>query len=292
MSTPTTTTTVASPTSAGRAVGRRWPRRRLKGGRAAMWAGVTILVVLVVLSIAVPLAATSATTAHPADSLLSPSWSHIFGTDRYGRDVFVRCMAAMHIDLLLAFVVAAAAFTVGSVIGSISGLAGRYVDEVIMRLTDILMAFPAFVLALVITACLGNSTVHAVIGITVAYTPYFIRLTRSRALSVRTLDYVAAARLAGTRGLRLAIRHVMPNSIQPALVQATLVAAWGILDIAGLSFLGVGVQPPTPEWGAMIADGYSDILSGQWWTALFPGVLILVTAAAFHLIGDTLDGDA
>jgi peptide/nickel transport system permease protein len=254
--------------------------------------GIALLVVLLILGLLVPLFASSATQTHPSLALRPPSGSHIFGTDRYGRDVFVRCMAAIRIDLLLAVVVAACAFVIGSLIGAISGMAGRYVDEVIMRLTDILMAFPSFVLALVITASLGNSTSHAVIGITIAYTPYFIRLTRSRALSVSTLDFVAAARLAGTGRLRTAVVHVLPNSMQPALVQASLVAAWAILDIAGLSFLGVGVQPPTPEWGAMIADGYSDILSGQWWTAFFPGLLILVAATGFHLIGDALDGGA
>jgi peptide/nickel transport system permease protein len=199
-------------------------------------------------------------------------------------------MSAMRIDLVLAVIVAVCAFAVGSVIGAVAGMLGRVVDEVLMRSTDILMAFPSFVLALVITACLGNSTTHAVIGISVAYTPYFVRLTRSRALSVRTLDFVAAAKLSGSGRLRTALVHILPNSIQPSLVQATLVAAWAILDIAGLSFLGVGVQPPTPEWGAMIADGYGDILSGQWWTACFPGVSIIVAATAFHLIGDALDG--
>jgi peptide/nickel transport system permease protein len=255
-----------------------------------MRTGLILLVCLAALSVVVPLLASSATLTHAADALHSPSSSHLFGTDRYGRDVFVRCMSAMRIDLLLAAVVAVCAFAVGSVIGAVSGMMGRYVDEALMRLTDIMMAFPAFVLALVITACLGNSTAHAVIGISVAYTPYFIRLTRSRALSVRTLDFVAASKLAGTGRLRTALVHVLPNSMQPSLVQATLVAAWAILDIAGLSFLGVGVQPPTAEWGAMIADGYGDIVSGQWWTAFFPGVLILVAATAFHLIGDALDG--
>lgn len=269
---------------------RAWRSVRTHAGRNRMlWIGGTLLVVLLLLGLVGPLFAGSATVTHPEHALLSPSGSHLFGTDRYGRDVFVRCIGAIRIDLLLAIVVAGCAFVVGSTIGAISGMIGRYVDELLMRLTDIMMAFPSFVLALVITASLGNSTAHAVIGISVAYTPYFIRLTRSRALSVRTLDFVAAARLAGRGRLRLAMVHVLPNSMQPALVQATLVAAWAILDIAGLSFLGVGVQPPTPEWGAMIADGYGDILTGQWWTACFPGVFILLAATAFHLVGDALE---
>lgn len=285
--------TVESLVPPGRAFGLLRRQRRTISRSASHWmlrSGLALLAVLVVLGVVVPLLAGSATVTHPADALQPPSWSHLFGTDRYGRDVFVRCMSALRIDLLLAVVVAVCAFVVGSVIGAVSGMLGRYVDEALMRLTDIMMAFPSFVLALVITACLGNSTAHAVIGISVAYTPYFIRLTRSRALSVRTLDYVAASTLAGTGRLRTALVHILPNSMQPSLVQATLVAAWAILDIAGLSFLGVGVQPPTPEWGAMIADGYGDILSGQWWTACFPGVLILVAATAFHLIGDALEG--
>lgn len=278
----------------GRAFGLLRRQRRAVSPSTSRWmmrTGLVLLLCLALLSVVVPLFSGSATLTHPADALQPPSSSHLFGTDRYGRDVFVRCMAAMRIDLLLAVVVAVCAFVIGSVIGAISGMLGRYVDEALMRLTDILMAFPSFVLALVITACLGNSTTHAVIGITVAYTPYFVRLTRSRALSVRTLDFVAASKLAGTGRLRTALVHILPNSMQPSLVQATLVAAWAILDIAGLSFLGVGVQAPTPEWGAMIADGYGDILSGQWWTACFPGVMILVAATAFHLIGDALEGE-
>jgi peptide/nickel transport system permease protein len=262
-------------------------RRR---GLGWLTAGLILIGLLVVAGLVVPLFAGSPTIAHPADALLGPSGSHLFGTDRYGRDVFIRSVAAIRIDLLLALVAAASSFVVGSVIGAISGFLGGYVDEVLMRITDIMMAFPSFVLALIVTASLGNSTTHALIGVAAAYTPYFIRLTRARALSVRSLDYVAASRVAKTGKLRIAFTHVLPNSIQPALVQATLVSAWAILDIAGLSFLGVGVQPPTPEWGAMIADGYGDILSGQWWTAFFPGLLIMIAATGFHLIGDAVDG--
>jgi peptide/nickel transport system permease protein len=244
---------------------------------------------MIAVGIIVPVVFGSATVTNAADASLPPSGAHLFGTDRYGRDLFLRCVAGIRIDLLLGLLVAGGAFVFGSVIGAIAGMIGRYVDELLMRLTDIIMAFPAFVLALVITASLGNSTTHAVIGVGVAYTPYFVRLTRSRALSVRGLDFVSAAKLAGAGQLRAALTHVLPNSMQPALAQATLVAAWAILDIAGLSFLGVGVQPPTPEWGAMIAAGYGQILTGQWWTALFPGLFILFAATAFHLIGDALD---
>lgn len=267
--------------------GRIGPRLR---GRRWLAAGLILIGVLVAAGVLVPLFTGSPTTAHPDQALLGPSGSHLFGTDRYGRDVFVRTISAIRIDLVLALVAAAGAFVVGSVVGAVSGLLGGYVDEVVMRITDIMMAFPSFVLALMVTASLGNSTGHALIGVAAAYVPHFIRLTRARALSVRSLDFVAASRVARTGKLRIAFEHVLPNAIQPALVQATLVSAWAIIDIAGLSFLGVGVQPPTPEWGAMIADGYGDILSGQWWTAFFPGLFIILAATGFHLAGDALDG--
>jgi peptide/nickel transport system permease protein len=253
-------------------------------------AGLVIVGLLLLTGVVVPIFGPSPTIAHPIEALLAPSARHVFGTDRYGRDVFIRSVAAIRIDLALALLSAVCSFVIGSVVGAIAGLVGGYVDELLMRLTDILMAFPSFVLALIVTASLGNSMSHALIGVAAAYTPYFIRLTRARALSVRSLDYVSASRVAATGSLRIAFVHVLPNSIRPAVVQATLVSAWAILDIAGLSFLGVGVQPPTPEWGAMIADGYGDILSGQWWTAFFPGLLLAIAATGFHLTGDALDG--
>ena len=256
------------------------PRRLVstKGGNAGLIAGVTILAVLILLGIIVPIVSGYGTGAFPTQTLLAPSAQHWFGTDEYGRDIFVRCMAAVQIDLL-----------VGSVVGAVSATVGGWLDSVIMRVTDVFMAFPAFVLALVITASLGNNALHAAIGVTIAYIPQFIRLTRSQALQIRSTDFVAASRVIGTKTMVIAVQHVLPNAFRAPLIQGTLIASWCILDLAGLSFLGVGVQPPTPEWGQMISVGADDLLLGDWWTGLFPGLMIVVSAMAFQLIGDRLE---
>jgi peptide/nickel transport system permease protein len=260
-----------------------------RAGNVGFFVGLGILVVMVALSFIAPFIYGPGTVADTTQVLQPPSLEHLFGTDQYGRDIFTRAMSAVQIDLTLALSVAVVGLVVGSIIGALSASIGGWFDVVIMRITDMLMAFPAFVLALIITASLGNSAINAAIGVTIAYIPQFIRLTRAQALEVRATDYVAASRVAGTNTITRALQHVLPNSFRAPLVQASLIAAWAILDIAGLSFLGVGVQPPTPEWGAMIAEGTGDVLLGNWWTALFPGLMILAAASAFQMIGDRLE---
>jgi peptide/nickel transport system permease protein len=285
------TTTATPPSVLPRRPGqpRRLFARFAAKGNAGLIAGVSILAVLILLGIIVPAVAGYGTVAHPTDTLLAPSAQHWFGTDEYGRDIFVRCMAAIQTDLLVAIAVTLVGLTIGSTVGAISAAIGGWIDSVIMRITDVLMAFPAFVLALVITASLGNTAMNAAIGVTIAYIPQFIRLTRSQALQVRASDFVAASRVSGTKTLTLAVQHVLPNAFRAPLIQGTLIAGWCILDLAGLSFLGVGVQPPTPEWGQMISLGAGDVLLGDWWTALFPGLMIVASASAFQLIGDRLE---
>ncbi|MFI7066732.1 ABC transporter permease [Kribbella sp. NPDC050124] len=258
-------------------------------GNLGLIVGITILVLLFVASIVSPLLLGSGRVADASAAGMSPSWDHLFGTDRYGRDVLERTLSAARIDLSLALAVSVCGLLAGSLLGSISAAIGGWFDVLLMRITDMLMAFPAFVLALIITASLGNSATNAAVGVTIAYLPQFIRLTRAQALEVRGSDFVAAARVSGTGRLTIALQHILPNSFRAPLAQASLIAGWAVLDIAGLSFLGVGVQPPTPEWGAMIAEGAGDVLLGQWWTAFFPGFMILVVAASFQLIGDRLE---
>lgn len=230
-------------------------------------------------------------TANTANVYASPSWHYPFGTDKFGRDVFARTVHAARLDLTLALVIAVASTIVGSLIGLIAGYWGGIVDEVIMRITDVVLAFPGFVLALLFVTVLGGGSVSVSIGVTAAYVPYFIRLTRAEVLAQRELEYVDAAVLAGNSRWRVALRHVLPNSLRPSLVQSTLVAGWAITTVGGLAFLGVGIQPPQPEWGVMVADSASDILLGIWWTSLFPGALIVLAAAAFQFVGDDLGRD-
>jgi peptide/nickel transport system permease protein len=222
--------------------------------------------------------------------LSGPGGAHLFGTDRFGRDVLTRAVVAARLDLVVGVAIAAVAAVVGSLIGVVAGYRGGVVDEAIMRVTDIVLAFPGFVLALILVAVLGDHIPFVIVAVAVAYSPYFIRLTRSRVLAEREREYVDAAALAGNRSWRIAFRHVMPNSLGPAYTQATLVAGWAILDVAGLAFLGVGIQPPTAEWGVMVAEGANDVIAGSWWTALFPGALIVLLALAFQLVGDDLQG--
>lgn len=262
-------------------------RLRLGDPVAVLAAGV--LGTILVLGVLVPIVAGGGDVAQEYDSLLPPSPAHPFGTDRYGRDVFLRCMAAARIDIALGLAVGVAVLLIGSLIGAVSATFGRGVDVVVMRVTDVLLAFPGVVLALVITASLGKNPWYAAMAVVLAFLPLLVRLARSKALQVRSADYVAAARLSGASTWQIAVRHVLPNAFRYPLAQSTLVASWAILDFAALSFLGVGVQPPDAEWGAMIAEGVGANLLGAWWPSFFPGLLILLTAGSFQVIGDWLD---
>jgi peptide/nickel transport system permease protein len=253
--------------------------------------GAVILGIYIVVAVFGPLFVADPRVTDPANFYQAPSWDHLFGTDKFGRDVFARAVHAARLDITIGIVIAFFAMVIGSAIGVVSGYFGGWVDEVMMRFTDVILAFPGFVLALVLVAAIGNSIPNVVIAVTVAYIPYFIRLTRAQVLAERELEYVDGAKLAGNRPWRVAFRHVMPNSLGPSFVQAALVAGWAILTVAGLAFLGVGIRPPTAEWGVMVAEGAPDIITGQWWTALFPGGMIVAAAMAFQFIGDDLGAE-
>jgi peptide/nickel transport system permease protein len=263
-------------------------RRSFVRRQPLMAVGVALLAGFAFMAIAGPLIVRDPLATDAANVYASPSWSYPFGTDKFGRDVFARAVHAARLDLTLAIVIAVASTLVGSFIGLIAGYWGRAVDEVVMRSTDVVLAFPGFVLALLFVTVLGGSSVSVAIGVAVAYMPYFVRLTRAEVLAQRELEYVDAAILAGNPRWRVAVRHILPNALRPSLIQSTLVAGWAITTVGGLAFLGVGIQPPTPAWGVMVADGANDVLIGIWWTALFPGALIVLAATAFQFIGDDL----
>ncbi|MGH9293457.1 MAG: ABC transporter permease [Acidimicrobiales bacterium] len=222
----------------------------------------------------------------PNAIMVSPKPGHWFGTDEFGRDVLSRILYGMGIDLVIGLVVASLALLVGSAVGLVSGYLGGAVDDIVMRLVDIVMSFPSFLLALAIAVVLGNNVRNVVIAVTIAYVPYLVRLTRSSVLSARGSDYVLGARAAGGSKLRIMAWHVLPNAIGPTIVQAALMTGWAILDVSGLSFLGVGIQPPSPELGVQVAAGSSYITSGQWWVSVFPGVAIIIMVLAFNFLGD------
>ncbi len=258
-------------------------------GNKTMLVGIVILVLLVLMAFVGPLVAPyGPLDTDPAKQLQAPSGEHLMGTDQYGRDILSRILHATQLDLQIAAFVTIIAFTAGSLIGAISGYVGRLLDDIVMRVVDILMAFPSFILAMAITAMLGNSVRNVIVAIAIAYTPYFIRLTRAEILSRRQAEYVDAARCVGNPDWRIIGFHLLPNSIFPALVQATLCLGWAILDASGLAFLGLGIVPPTPEWGVLVNEGTRNIIGGEWWTYFFPGVAIMLAVFGFNLTGDGL----
>ncbi|NIM95332.1 MAG: ABC transporter permease subunit [Anaerolineales bacterium] len=228
------------------------------------------------------------TETNPQETYQPPSREHLFGTDKFGRDVFTRVVYATRLDLTIAASVALSAFVIGSFIGGLSGYYGGRIDDVVMRIVDVMFAFPAFILAMAITGVLGDSIPNVIIAIAIAYIPYFIRLTRSEMLKVRTHQYADAAVSVGNPRWRVMSFHLLPNALMPALVQVALVFGWAILDAAGLAFLGLGITPPTAEWGVLVSEGAQRIITGEWWVWLWPGLAIVIAAFAFSLIGDGL----
>jgi peptide/nickel transport system permease protein len=218
--------------------------------------------------------------------LQGPSADHWMGTDQFGRDVFTRVVHAARLDLRIAFSITALALVSGVIVGGLVGFYGGWLELVVMRLIDVLLAFPGFILALGITAMLGNTTQNVIIAVAIAYFPYFVRITRGEMLALREAEFAAAAKCVGVRKFAIMMKHLLPNALPPALVQATLTLGWGILDAAGLSFLGVGIRPPTPEWGVLVGDGAKYINSGEWWISVFPGLAILLAVVGFNLTGD------
>jgi len=252
-------------------------------------AGLLILaVVLFVVAAGPALTPYGPLKTNPAIKLQPPSMAHPMGTDNFGRDILSRVIHGARLDLLIAFSVVAMALGIGSMVGTLSGYYGGLVDDVVMRVTDVLFAFPSFILAMAITAMLGNATSNIIIAIAVAYIPYFIRLSRGEILKARELDYADAARCVGNPDWRIMYLHLLPNCLTPSLVQATLCLGWAILDASGLAFLGLGIRPPTPEWGVLVSEGAQNIISGHWWTSVFPGAVIVFTALGFNLVSDSL----
>jgi peptide/nickel transport system permease protein len=250
-------------------------------------AGAVILVVVLVLAFVGPLLYTADPLAPDAGaSLQPPGAGHPLGTDEIGRDILARLLDAARLDFMIAFAVAGLALAVGSVVGAVAGFAGGIADDVVMRIVDVMLSFPAFILALAVTVMLGNRIGYVIAALAFAYTPFFVRLTRGEVLKVRDSEYADAARVVGNPAWRVAFRHVFPNSVAPAMVLGPIVLGWAILDAAALGFLGIGIRPPTSEWGVMVAEGAKNIDSGEWWTWLFPGLAILVVVLAFNWIGD------
>jgi dipeptide transport system permease protein len=215
------------------------------------------------------------------------STAYLLGTDAVGRDILSRLIFGARFSLFIGVVVVIGALTSGIVIGLVSGYFRGWVDLVIMRIMDVILAFPSLLLALVLVAVLGPGLMNAMIAIALVYQPHFVRLTRASVMAEKGKDYVVSARVAGAGPIRLMLKTILPNCLAPLIVQATLSFSTAILDAAALGFLGMGAQPPTPEWGTMLADATEFILRA-WWVVTFPGLAILITVLAINLIGDGL----
>lgn len=219
--------------------------------------------------------------------LRPPSATYLFGTDEFGRDLFSRVVHGTRYSLVAGLGTVGLAMVVGSVVGMVAGLGGRRVDGALMRIVDVFLAFPYLALAIAIGAILGRSLEHAVVALAAAWWPQYARLMRGQVLAVRSAEFVESARGVGASAPRVAVRHVLPNCFSPLLVKASLDVGYAILAVAGLSFLGLGVAPPTPEWGALIGSG-RNYMFRAWWYLAFPGLAIFVTVMACNLIGDGL----
>jgi dipeptide transport system permease protein len=256
--------------------------------------GLWIFVALVVIAILAPLIAPHLPYAQYRDAtLLPPFWQEggraafPLGTDAVGRDMLSRLLFGARYSLFIGVFVTTIALLGGIIIGVVAGYFGGWIDTVIMRIMDIILAFPSLLLALVLVAVLGPGLTNAMIAIALVLQPHFVRLTRAAVMSEKGREYVTAARVAGAGPLRLMFRTILPNCMAPLIVQATLSFSNAILDAAALGFLGMGAQPPTPEWGTMLAEAREFILRA-WWVVTFPGLAILITVLAINLMGDGL----
>ena len=221
-------------------------------------------------------------------ALKPPSGAHWFGTDQLGRDIFSRVIAAARLDMTIAISSVVLVFALGGVAGIAAGFFGGWTDRIVGRLADTIMAFPLFVLAMGIVAALGNTVTNIVIATAIINFPLYARLARAEANVRRDAGFVLAARLSGNSELRILFTQILPNIMPIMMVQISLTMGYAILNAAGLSFIGLGVRPPTPEWGIMVAEGASFIVSGEWWIALFPGLTLMLAVFCFNLLGDGL----
>ncbi|MAW88252.1 MAG: peptide ABC transporter permease [Phyllobacteriaceae bacterium] len=217
-----------------------------------------------------------------------PSVQHWFGTDQVGRDVFSRVIAAARLDLLIAVSSVFLSFVVGTFVGSSAAFYGGVYDKAVGRVTDVLMTFPLFVIAMALVAALGNSVESIILASGVVNLPFFIRLSRAEVSRLRSLSFVEAARAGGNSERDILIKFMIPNAIPTITVQVSTGLGWAILNAASLSFIGLGIRPPTPEWGIMVAEGAAAVLAGNWWLVLFPGAALTLTVLSFNLLGDSL----
>jgi peptide/nickel transport system permease protein len=285
----------AAPVSAPAARARRAPPAWLRHARHVLLenpltlASLLLFVGLVVAALIGPaLAPYGPFATNAAEALQGPSRHHWFGTDQLGRDILSRVIVAVRLDLAMAVGAVGLSFAIGSVVGACAGYFRGWTDKIVGRVTDTIMAFPLFVLAMAVVAALGNSVQNIVYATALVNLPFYVRLARAEVSVLRDSGMVEAARLSGNSEWSILLRHLYPNLLPPLLVQISLNMGWAMLNAAGLSFIGLGVRPPTAEWGIMVSEGANFIVSGEWWIGAFPGCALMVAVLCFNLLGDGL----
>lgn len=281
-------TRVAAPPGPARMLLRSFARNR------AALAGLVILCVIVLIALAAPLLAPDSPILQQRDLLLMPpAWqeggsaAHLLGTDDIGRDLLSRLIFGARLSLLIGLIAVSLSLTIGVSLGLVAGFFGGMLDFAVMRLMDMILTLPPILLAIVVVAILGPGLIQVMLAVSCVSLPNFARITRACVLAERGKDYVTASRIAGAGPLRLMLSTVLPNCLGPIIVIASLSFSDAILNAAALGFLGIGAQPPTPEWGTMLADS-RELITRAWWVVTFPGLAILVTVLAFNLMGDGL----
>ena len=259
--------------------------KRLSRNKLAM-VGVVILSVLILGAIFAPwIVPYDYAEQNIEDAYMSPCAAHLFGTDEFGRDIFSRILMGSRLSLIIGFIAVAIAIIVGGLLGAIAGYFQKAVDNIIMRFMDILMSMPQLLLAIAITATLSSSIINLMIAVGVAAIPGYSRIVRASVLSVRDQEFVEAARAVGTSDFKIIMKHILPNCLAPIIVKATLDVAICILSAAGMSFIGIGLQPPSPEWGAMLSNARTYIRDA-WHVTVMPGLGIMLTILSLNFIGD------
>jgi peptide/nickel transport system permease protein len=281
------TVSIKEPSQRGRSQGNVALRRFLRHPTGLVGLGIIVFFVLASLLAPVLNPYDPTRDRNLRERLDPPSQTHWFGTDELGRDLFTRVWYGGRISLRVGLIAVGFAVVAGTLLGLLAGYLGGWTDTLAVWFIDILLAFPGILLAIAIVATLGPSLTNALIAISITQIPIYMRLTRSVVLSIKESEYVQSARALGARGSRVVFRHVLPNSLSPLIVQLTLSIGVAILDVAALGFLGLGAQPPAPEWGLMIRDGFSQFVRAPW-MSIFPGFAIFLSVVGFNLLGDAV----
>ena len=263
--------------------------RRLKRNKMAVL-GLIILIILVLLAVFADVIANYDNVVikqNLAHRLQGPSAAHWLGTDEFGRDIFARLVHGTRVSLQVGIVAVGISIVIGGILGAVAGYYGGKLDNTIMRIMDIFLAVPSILLAIAIVSALGPSIINLMLAISISSVPSYARIVRASVLSIRDQEFIEAAKAIGASNTRIIFRHIIPNSLAPVIVQATLGEASAILSTAGLSFIGLGIQPPAPEWGSMLSGG-RQYLRYAWWVTTFPGVAIMITILSLNLLGDGL----